>query len=520
MKDIRRDIEDLERFEEIVRILSSDGFGFILSKINVLERTGITSSKDIPGPEQLRETIERLGPTFIKFGQILAQRPDILPKSYIEELQRLEDDVPEFDSDIAMHIIEEEIDIEKFEYVQEKPIAAASIAQVHRARLKTGEEVIIKVRRPGIGEKIREDLDILEFMAKKAEKEIGKLRELKAHNMVEEFASWTRDELNLRKEAKNAQRLKRNLSDEDRVKVPEVFLEHTTEKVLTMEYVDGVKCNNKEKLQQMDIEAEDIARTAIRAGLKQVIRDGFFHADPHPSNFLIQEDGKLVYLDFGMMGKFSKSMQENLGLLFLHAANEDVDAATEIVKKMAVVEDDADLEKLKKDIEEKLLLVKDSSLEEHSISKELLDITIKAAERGVHMPTSFAIVGKSLVTMEGIGLTIYPQFKMTDEYEKIARQIIMEKNDPSQLVQNFVIDLIENKELVSRPFTQLKNFTAQHKKTLEKHQKTKTTQTLAAGLFISSALIIIETLPSILLTAIGLGQLVIATILLIKTVKN
>jgi len=115
-----------------------------------------------------------------------------------------------------------------------------------------------------------------------------------------------------------------------------------------MEYVDGVKCNNKKKLQELNIASEDIARTAIRAGLKQVIRDGFFHADPHPSNFLIQADGTLVYLDFGMMGKFSKSMQENLGLLFLHAANEDVDAATEIVKKMAVIEDDADLEGLKK----------------------------------------------------------------------------------------------------------------------------------------------------------------------------
>lgn len=520
MKDIRRDIEDMERFEEIVKILSRNGFGFLLSKFNILDRAGITSSRKIPGPERLRKTIEKLGPTFIKFGQVMAQRPDILPRRYTEELQKLEDDVPEFDSEIAMEIIREEINIEKFEYVQEKPIAAASIAQVHRARLKTGEEVILKVRRPDISEKIQEDLDILEFMAKKGEKEISKLKELKAHKMVEEFANWTRDELNLRKEAKNAQRLKRNLSDEDRVKVPEVFLEHTTEKVLTMEYVEGVKCNNKEQLQKLDIEAEEIARTAIRAGLKQVIRDGFFHADPHPSNFLIQEDGKIVYLDFGMMGKFSKSMQENLGLLFLHAANEDVDAATQIVKKMAVIEDDADIEGLKQDIEEKLILVKDSSLEEHSISKELLDITIKAAERGVHMPTSFAIVGKSLVTMEGIGLTIYPQFKVTDEYEKIAREIIMEKNDPSEIVQNFAIDLIENKELVSRPFTQLQKLLDQHKNTIKKRHKARTTQTLAAGLFISSALIIVETLPNTLLAAIGLGQLVIATILLIQTVKK
>ncbi len=520
MKDVRREIEDLERFEEIVKILSNDGFDFLLSKINILNRTGITSSKKIPGPERLRETIERLGPTFIKFGQIMAQRPDILPKRYTQELQKLEDDVPEFDSEKAMQIIREEIDIDAFEYVQEKPIAAASIAQVHRARLKTGEDVIVKIRRPGIEEKIREDLDILEFMAKKGEKEISKLRQLKAHKMVEEFANWTRDELSLRKEAKNAQRLKQNLSDEENVKVPEVFLEHTTEKVLVMEYVDGVKCKNKKRLQELDIASEEIARTAIRAGLKQVVRDGFFHADPHPSNFLIQEDGKLVYLDFGMMGKFSKNMQENLGLLFLHAANEDVDAATEIVKKIAVLEDDADIEGLKKDIEEKLLLVKDSSLEEHSISKELLDITIKAAERGVHMPASFAIVGKSLVTMEGIGLTIYPQFQVTEEYEEIAKQILLEKNNPDQLVQNFIIDLIENKEFVSRPFTQIQKLADQHRNTLKEHHKEKSLQILTSGLFISSALIIIETLSNTLLTVIGLGQLITATLLLIKTIEN
>jgi len=214
MRDIRRDIEDLERFEEIAKILSNEGFDYFLSKINVLNTTGITSSRKIPGPERLRETLEKLGPTFVKFGQIMAQRPDIMPRRYTEELQKLEDDVPAFDSDTAIQIIREEIDIDAFEYVQEKPIAAASIAQVHRARLKTGKEVVIKVRRPGIKEKIREDLDILEFMAKKAEKEISKLRQLKAHKMVNEFANWTRDELNLRNEAKNAQRLKKNLNDE------------------------------------------------------------------------------------------------------------------------------------------------------------------------------------------------------------------------------------------------------------------------------------------------------------------
>lgn len=524
MKHPKQELEDFERFEEVTEILFKQGFGIILDRLDLTQHIPVIDRvrkprKKHPGPERVRETFEQLGPTFIKFGQIIAQRPDIVPKRYTEELQKLEDDVPAFNSETAMEIIQEEVNIEEFEYVQEKPIAAASIAQVHRARLKSGEEVVIKVRRPGIKEKMEKDLDILEFLAKKAEKRISKLRELKAHKMVEEFASWTQDELNLRKEAKNAQRLKKNLSDEEKVKVPEVFLKHTTEKVLVMEYVEGVKCNNRQKLQELDIQAEEIAKTAIRAGLKQVVRDGFFHADPHPSNFLIEEDGKIVYLDFGMMGKFSKEMQDNLGLLFLHAANEDVEAAADIVREMAVVEEDADIDGLKKDIEEKLLLVRDSTLEDHSISKELLDITIKAAERGVHMPVSFAIVGKSLVTMEGIGLTIYPQFQVTEEYENTAKQILLEKNNPSKIAQNFMIDVIENKEFLSRPFTQLQKIANQHTQTLEKHQKKRGLQVLTAGLFISSALVLTEALTAEMLTILGLGQLGIATLLLLKIVK-
>lgn len=525
MKNPKRELEDFERFEEVIEILFRQGFGALLDRldlshhISTIERVK-KPRKKTPGPERLRETFEELGPTFIKFGQIMAQRPDIIPQRYTEELQKLEDDVPAFDSSEAMEIIREEVDIEKFEYIQEKPIAAASIAQVHRARLKTGEDVVVKVRRPGIKQQMQKDLDILDFLTKKAEKEVQKLRELKAHKMVEEFASWTRDELDLQKEARNAQTLQRNLADEENVEVPEIFMEHTTEKVLVMEYMEGVKCDNQEKLQQMDIEAEKIARTAIRAGLKQVIRDGFFHADPHPSNFLIQQDGKLVYLDFGMMGKFSKQMQDDLGMLFLHAANEDVEAAVEIVEQMATVEENADREGLKRDIEEKLLLVRNSTLEDHSISQELLDITIRAAERGYHMPVSFAIVGKSLVTMEGIGLTIYPQFRVTEEYEDTARQILLEKNDPSEMLQNLLIDAVKNKEFLSRPFTHLRNMTGQRREVVENYDRENSLQVLVAGLLVSSGLIISQSLTNDVLAVIGIAQLLIATLLSIEIVRQ
>jgi len=520
MRSPRKDIEDIERFEEIVEIVFRQGFGFALDRMDLENHVPLAKKvsrhKKQPGPERLRETFEQLGTTFIKFGQILAQRPDIVPERYTEELEKLEDDVPSFDSKKAMEIIKGEVGRDRFDYIQEKPIAAASIAQVHRARLSSGEEVVVKIRRPGIKETVEKDLEILEFLAKRAESKVNKLNEIKAHKLVEEFSSWTRNELDLKKEARNADILRKNLEDEEGVKIPEVYQELTTERVLVMEYIDGIKCDQPEKMRQIDADREEIAKTASRAGLKQVIRDGFFHADPHPSNFLLQQDGTLVYLDFGMMGRFSPEMQDKMGLLLLHAVNENIDAAVDTVEEIATVEEDADREGLKKDIEEKLLMVRNSTLEEYSISRELLDITVRAADRGYHMPTSFAIVGKSLVTVEGIGLTIYPDFRIGDEYREIAEKILLEKNDPEKIIQSAVIDLIENKQFFERPVSSLKKLLEPHREVIREGHRKKHLNILAASLFISSAIIISQSLGNISLAIIGLSQLLVAILILAK----
>ncbi|MDY6774234.1 MAG: AarF/UbiB family protein, partial [Candidatus Nanohaloarchaea archaeon] len=359
MSALRREIDDMKRFQEIAKILSEEGLGLVLSKLDLREKLPFRkkvkpSGNEIPPPERVRRTFEELGPTFIKFGQILAQRPDIVPQEYIDELEKLEHDVNPFDPSVAKGVVEEEIGPieDNFQEFEDEPLASASIAQVHRATLDNGDEVVVKIRRPGIREQMEKDLDILKFMAREGENHVSKLRSVEAYSAVKEFANWTRDELNLKKEGRNADILRNNLADEDRVKVPQVYTSLSTEKVLVMEYVEGVKCNDEEALEELDIEAEEVARTAIRAGLKQTVRDGFFHADPHPSNFLISEEGEIIYLDFGMMGKLSTSTRRNLGLLLLHASNEEVEAAMDVVKRMATLEEDADLEGLKQDIEE------------------------------------------------------------------------------------------------------------------------------------------------------------------------
>ncbi len=528
MSLLEQEIKDVKRFREILQVLFEEGFGLFLSKMNLLSHVPLMKrvsqpKQRIPTPERVRITFERLGPTFIKFGQILAQRPDAVPQTYIEELEKLEDDVPAFDPAVARKRVEDELGPieETFASFDEEPLAAASIAQVHRATLKNGDEVVVKIRRPGIKEQMETDIDILLTLAREGEKHISILQNMKAHSFAREFAQWTHDELNLEKEGRNAQIMADNLSDEERVKVPNVYMEHTTKKVLVMEYVDGVKCDDVEAIREMDVSRQDIAETAIRVGIKQTLRDGFFHADPHPSNFLINEHGQIVFLDFGMMGKFSQSTRRNIGLLFLHAANEDIDAAVDTVRRMAVVDDDADLEGLKNDIEESILLMRNSTLAEQSVTKALLDISIRASSRGVHMPPSLAVMGKSMLTMEGIGLTLYPDFQLTDEFSRMVQQILWETNDPRKMLRTFLIDLVENQDLLTRMPSHLNRVFSdqgrpQTTTIIDNSSQDVGSMLLIGALVLSASIIFLEVLPADYLLYVAVAQLVIAAILILR----
>lgn len=473
---IEEKVNDLKRVDEVTKILLKEEAGFILDKLDLEDRIPFhqkigLNRKTKPSPERLRETIEELGTTFIKFGQILAQRPDIVPQKYIDELEKLEDSAPEFSYDKAEEIIKKEIGTDQFKNIEEEPLAAASIAQVHRATLQNGEEVIIKIRRPGIKKQVETDLEIVEYLATKLEKHFTKAKTLQLQKVVHEFARWTKQELDLKREQENADLFRENLSDEEKLRAPETYPEHTTEKVLVMEYVEGVKCTEQEKLREMDIENEEIAKTIVRGVLKQSIRDGFFHADPHPSNFLIEEDSTVVYLDFGMMGKMTKRNRDLLGLLLLHAVNGDVESGLQTVKQMGYVEDDAQLEELKGVIEDKLVKINHNTIRETSISKELLDLSVEASKRGVHMPSSLTLVGKSLLTMEGIGLTIYPEFQLDDEYKRVTEKLLAENNKPKDLGKTLAIDIIQNKDLITKLPTKLNNQLDQGKQTIKIEQE-------------------------------------------------
>ncbi|MFO7794128.1 MAG: AarF/UbiB family protein [Candidatus Nanohaloarchaea archaeon] len=510
---IRKKIGNLKRFDRVLKILLENEMGFLIEKTGLSDQLPFTERLKIkkhekPGPERLRETLEELGSIYVKFGQILAQRPDLIPRRYCEELGKLEDHVPSFKWKEAEKIIEEEIGLNHFENIDEDPIAAASIAQVHKATLENGEEVVIKVKRPCIDEKVEQDLKILEFFTKQAEKHSKIAKRSDALEFVNQFSSWTREELDLEREGLNAQIFKENLKEEENLKAPKIYPELNTEKVLVMEYVKGVKCTNTEKLKEMDIDAEEIAETAVRAGIKQSIIDGFFHADPHPSNFLLTEDSKIIYMDFGMMGKVSHENGEKLGLLLVYLIREDIDSIIDCLEDLGTIKSEYNREGVEEIVKEKVLILKNTSLKQTSITKEMFDLFVQISDEGLQMPSNMALLGKNLVTMEGIALTIYPDFRIQNSYEDVVKETLKKKNSPDKLAEDFTIDLIKNKELFTKLPTKLNNkLDSNEDREINITQDSKNIETLPAGLIISSGLIFTASPFYPPLAILGIGQL-------------
>lgn len=491
---IQEKISDVKRFNQVLKILAENEMGYLIEKTGLSNHLPFTKQLQIkrhdkPGPERLREALEELGSIYVKFGQILAQRPDLIPERYTAELEKLEENVPAFEWEEAKEIIKEDIGLDQFKNIDEEPLAAASIAQVHRATLENNDEVVIKVKRPRIDEQVRKDLEILKFFSKQAEKHSKVAKHSDALKFVEEFSAWTQDELDLQREGLNAQIFKENLEDEQNLYVPRVYPELNTERVLVMEYVEGVKCTETEKLKEMDIDAEEISQAAVRAGIRQSIMDGFFHADTHPSNFLITEDSEVIYLDFGMMGKVSQETGEKLGLLLLYLIREDVDSIIDCLESLGTTTEAYDREKVEDIVEEKVLILKNTSLKQNSITQEMFDLFIKISDYGLKMPSNLALLGKNLVTMEGIALTIYPDFRIQDSYEDIIQDTLKEKNRPGDLAQDFTIDLIKNKELLTKLPTKLNKKLEENGKTVNITEESSEIDTLPAGLMISSGIV-------------------------------
>jgi len=439
----------IKRYRQILTVFSKHGFEL------VLERSGayrsLRAGRGMDGRAQrssvgkrLRLALEELGPTFVKLGQLLSTRADVFPADVIRELRRLQDAVPPFPFSEARSLIESELG-DTLEHLfmdfEEEPVAAASVAQVHRARLPSGERVAVKVQRPGIEDTIRLDLSILKNYAFLLDRHtrIGRLYDLAG--MVSDFEKTIMGELDFTREAENADTFRKNFRADRGIAVPAIKWVHTTGRVLTMEYVEGAGILDLDALDGWGLDCGQLARRLSESLLNQVLRDGFFHADPHPGNIQVKRDGTIVLLDLGMVGTLDERRKEMLAGFFVAVASRDGRMVAESIVDMDALPDTANLLSFEKDIDRLVQKYLTMPMSEMRVDRLLGDVFHTAYANRVRIPREFALLAKMTATLQGILETLAPQMNAFTVAEPIARRLIAQSYSPRRIRQRLLRDL-------------------------------------------------------------------------------
>lgn len=427
-----------QRYREISRILLRHGFGSLLEMAR--PRRGPFRRPGPPGaPPPARHlclALEELGPTFIKLGQILSTRPDLIPPAYVAELVRLQDRVAPFPFSEVRRQVEGELGapLERlFATFEETPLAAASLSQVHAATLPTGEEVVVKVQRPGIEEVISLDLDILRRLARLLERELPQAELYDPCGIVEEFAHTLSGELDFYREGRNAERFRRNFADFPYLYIPRVYWEWSTRRVLTLERVRGVKIDDIAGLDSAGLDRHRVALHATEVVMQEVFEDGFFHADPHPGNFFVMPGEVIAAMDFGMVGRLSRKLREELVRLLAVAVRLDTEGLVEQLLRMSLVEQGVDRAGLRQDLERLLQRYAGRPLKEVRAREVMEEAMPIAFRRRLRLPNELWLLGKMLGMLEGVGLQLDPDFDPFAVARPYARRFLEEIVSPAAL---------------------------------------------------------------------------------------
>jgi len=391
---------------------------------------------------ELRETLTDLGPAYIKIGQALSTRPDLVPPVYLDELTRLQDQLPPFPNDIAYHFIEVELGApaeEVFAELSPDPVAAASLGQVYKGRLKTGEDVAVKVQRPGLARRITLDLFILRQLAKFATNNISRIRsDLVA--IMDEFGARIFEEMDYTHEGENAQRFAELYGHIEGIYVPYIYPNLTARRVLTMEWINGTKLTRIEELDRLGIDATHIIDVGVQCSLRQLLEHGFFHADPHPGNLLAMRDGRLAYLDFGMMSEVKPYQRYGLIEAVVHMVNRDFEGLANDYVHLEFLTPDTDLTPIIPALSEVFSNALGASVAELNFKSITDEFSALMYEYPFRVPAYYALIIRSLVTLEGIAINVDPEFKVLSKaYPYIAKRLL---TDPSPQLRSSLKDLL------------------------------------------------------------------------------
>lgn len=553
---IGRTYRNLNRYRQILTVLFKYGFDDIVEHLKIdqyieiglqmLSRKRGDRVERLSRATRVRLAIEELGPTYIKMGQILSTRPDLVPVDLIRELALLQDKVPSFPFSDVRQIIQNEmgqrID-DLFDRFDPAPLASASIGQVHRACLKEGEDVAVKIQRPGIRKIVEVDLEIMLHLATLAERHIEELTFHRPVKIVEEFAHSIEKEMNYTLEATSMERVSRSFLHDDTVYIPKVYREMTTERVLTTEFVDGIKVSMLDALDESGYDRKLITRRGADILLTQIFQHGFFHADPHPGNLFVLPDNVICLLDFGMMGTVDRTTREAFVELVDAVVRRDESRTTRVLVKLTLWEEEPDPRLLGKDVADFMGEHLYKPLKDIEVGKLLHNILEMAAQHRMRLPPELFLMMKAISTVEGVGLTLDPDFDMIAHAAPFIRQVKLSRFSPKRLssdavsivsqymdfVQEFPKDLLEiTRNIRQKKFTfmlELKNM----ENMLSTHDQISNRisfSIIIAALIIGSALIVISKTPPLFygISAIGIIGFVAAAVmgiwLLIAIIKK
>jgi predicted unusual protein kinase regulating ubiquinone biosynthesis (AarF/ABC1/UbiB family) len=378
----------------------------------------------------LKEHLIELGPTFIKIGQSLGTRADLLPLAYIKELSKLQDQVPPFPTAEAFARVEAELGRavgEAFMEIDAEPVASASLGQVYRARLHTGEEVAVKVQRPGLREKVSFDIAVLGRITRWLARFPAASENADWEGMLREFRATIFEEMDYAHEGRNADRFRRNFRDWRAVRVPRIFWSHTTARVLTMEFVRGTKVTDIEQLKARRISPVKVNRLLVRAYLKQLLEDGFFHADPHPGNLLVMDSGHLAFFDFGMTGRITPQLQSQMIDAFFHVIGRDIEGLAQDLINLNFLKPGVDPERVRPVVEGLFRHYINLKLGEVNFKELTYDLAEVMYDYPFRLPSNFTYIIRALMTLEGIGIVTDPEFSFFDTAKPFAKEFVLRR---------------------------------------------------------------------------------------------
>ena len=519
--NIRRKIRHIRRYRQITRVFLKHGLGYLVQRLGMERYVPLPALYSLQNCERepdycladkLTRAFMELGPTFIKFGQVLSTRADILSPAFITELERLQDNVSPVPLDQIKALITREIGAVEdiFADFDPVPLAAASIGQVHRATLKTGEPVIIKVQRPNIEAMVENDLEIFSDLANWLEKRSPDAARIGIVNIVEDYGRMIRLELDYNREAKNGERMRHNFAHDPAVVIPRVYWEYTTGRVLTEEYIDGVKLSDIATIEARGWSRNKISQLGTRAFLSQVMLYGFFQSDPHPGNIMVLAEDKIAFIDFGETGSLTENRLARLGRLLEGIDKKNTDQAMSALADLGILRQNIDLDDFEgefADMVERVYSSNIGGIDINSLRQEILSLAYRYQ---LSLPSYLTALMKALVTLDGVGKKLDPNFDISATVKPLIEQMMAERLHPDELRRTLERGYYRDiKPLLALPrnFNEVLKLAGQgdleiaHKHEMQKHMEGKITQLanrisaslIIAGGLVSTSLVLLAT---------------------------